>query len=183
MLRLDSQFYNVNSSNRRTLGIQPKSISFRTHEIVDEKHSIISHRIIQDSQTKILSTPTMAYLTRLYLLGRAEKLLSDGSEKCQQYDFNQIKTRELHTDQAVMNYFNTLPEQISFKLVEFEKQILYLKCWINNQTVVTDLRHLYHADINLIDLNEFDSDEDLLLAMYTGLSHDIVAEMITFHQV
>lgn len=200
----ESQYFLANLKNRRVLGNQSKSISFRTHEQNPKMHKEITLDVQYFGEIITLRVPTMAFITRLMMLGMASKLYAAGSSICSQYDTEQLQMQgllpkneedlhkihnpRLYNSAEIKAYFQALPKIISFRLFEYEKQILYLYGLVNKIEVVKLLRYLYHGDIAVLNIedilqNRLINRSEILLALFDGLTEEIISDILTFHDI
>lgn len=198
-LQEDSPYFLANLKNRRVLGNQSKSISFRTHENVPEKHTQISLDVEYHDDIITLHESLLAVLTRLWICGDYE-YSDSGKSFCMNYDTDQLialgllpdpliplekysveKQALFYDSAAISNYYNYFPKIISFRLLEYEKQVLYLKGLTDGFKVVEVLRNLYHADTSQFNILRYTDNTDLILGLMCGLSERVLRELISFH--
>lgn len=182
------------TKNRRVLGLQKRSISFRTHE----KHprEVISIRFSEiingEKKIIILKRGKMEILTRLFLLGRADPFIQSGCSACDKHDreITEANWREnegkppeqwktvMNADQMRLALIE-MPEIVSFKLQEYEKQIFYLKCVVSKKIPVEIMRYLYHSDFSTFNIYHEEFWEDLIF----GVSENTLQDLISFQKM
>jgi len=192
-LNFESKFLEANKKNRRVLGLSLKSISFRTHQRDSSKHTSLTLPLVLEGKEYLLKVPLMAYLTRLYILQLADSFINSGAHLCRIYDQNQLKSQGLLPSEDLQNpkdhsllynsdlireYYQSLPEVISFNLYEYEKQILYLRGFVEDHTIVKQLRYLYHADLSALVLPQ--TNLSLIAGLFYGLHKELLQQVIVF---
>lgn len=187
-------FFNAIHKNRRAMGNQNVSTTFKTHK--KHKKEYIEARIHfkeANGESKIYKTevPKMNIFLRLYILNRAQDLILNGSSIClKEHDKEIIEANHeankdkkkgepwdvIYNDDQMRSALINLPESNSFKIYEYEKQIFYLKCILDGNIPVVQLRYLYHADKSLFNLYE----EPLPIDILFGLRQNTLEEIIHF---
>jgi hypothetical protein len=206
-LNEESEYFEINYKNRRTMGMQYKSISFRSHERVPAMTELIIAPVQIFDKIIVLKVPLMEYLIRKLLLGET-KIRDIGQMNVQKIDneqltmmgllpkenpnndqeiekWNREHQNKFYDSQQISNYLSHLPEIISFRLKEYEKQIFYLRDWTEIKSPVIELRYLYHSGITVKDIDpyEYVNDYDLFMSLFTGLTAPIICELVQFNPV
>lgn len=185
-LNRKSLYYAINKRNRRVLGINNKTISFRTHERNDKMHENIymtintqlsTHKNEMEDQRIEVKCQKMAFLIRLFILGVADEYIDNGAKIVGKYDQDIIKHFKERGE--FENYFSTLPKITSFTIREYEKQLFYLKCLINNQIPVIILRYLYHSDMQI---NIYNINPEKVPSLLHGIDEEMIGEIVQFNE-
>lgn len=174
LINLDSEYRFILKKNRRVLGVLSKSISFRTHEKNNSMHESIEVQF----ENKIYNIPKMAVLLRLYILNNADYHIQAGRRIVDPINEKIMKIAK--SPEELHSMLSNLPEGISFRVYEYEKQIFYLKCLVLSQTPVIVMRHLYHSDLP-IEVDQFD--DAIKMSLLFGLSEEIISNLIEFRKI
>jgi hypothetical protein len=172
-INIDSIYYQANLKNRRVLGLQSKSVSFRTHK----KELLPDCEVDVNLGTKTihLQVPRMAFISRLWLFGLVNG--NAGAKICHQEDMKILTL--LQSSAEIKSYLSQLPQVISFRMFEYEKQLLYLKCWLARSEAVIQLRELYHSPISL-DPSVYTDDPDVFYSLLYGINIEALEQVLSF---
>ena len=177
-----NKYFIALKKNRRVMGLNSKSISFRTHAKNNEMHEFIIGEYLFENRIYQIKTQKMAFLTRMFILGLADEFMAEGRKMTKKYDDEILFTGNSHiSHQEIVDYYLSLPTIISFRLLEYEKQVLYLYCLSKDYKPVEIMRYLYNSNFESFDLNNIDI--ELFFSLFTGISEKILCEILHFTQV
>lgn len=151
----EGRFFPCVLKNKRVMGLTSVSISFKTDEKIEKMHIYPACGKVQK----------MAILSRCFLFGIPEimKEINMTANHLHTEDVSFAKENQ----QSLDIYYQNLNCVISFRLFEYEKQLLYIKAMQHDSTFAV-LRAIYNSDFNKFSWK--DANEDIMAQLLNGIN-------------